>query len=109
MRARAGWWAAIIVTLGAPLSAQASGVTVGAFSAVFDGIAALGLAVSALLILLGYRLMMKSMDSPRVSPRSNVKVGMKSFNVSVGNAAPGVVFAVLGCVGLIASLWHFAK
>jgi hypothetical protein len=35
---------------------------------------------------------------------SNVKIGMKTFKLDISNAAPGLVFATFGCIGMIASL-----
>jgi hypothetical protein len=103
-----GWalWAATML-VSAP--ALASGVVFGDFKATFDGIATLGLLLSALIFVLGYRLMVKGAPAKSRAALSNIKIGMKTFKLDISNAAPGVVFAALGCIGMIASLWHLAK
>lgn len=105
--------AAGIVCLATTFPAFASGVSAGDFSATFNGVATLGLLVSALAIFLGYRLMIHAAKGSAArrspAPRSNLKVGMKSFNIAVSNAAPGVIFAVLGCIGMVVSLWQLGK
>jgi hypothetical protein len=90
---------------------RASGVAVAEdeFSATFNGVATLGLLVSALMVFFGYRLMTKGIGLGRTAAKSNVKAGMNLFNPSISNAAPGVIFAALGCVGVVAALWQLAK
>jgi hypothetical protein len=91
----------------APVQALASRAETPDFSVTFDGVATLGLLVSALMVFLGYRLMIK----PRTgaTPGSKLRVGIKSFNLTISNAVPGVIFAAFGCVGMVAALWHLAK
>ena len=91
--------------------ARASAVAVSEdeFSATFNSVATLGLLASALMVFWGYRLIIKGISLGRTAAKSNVKVGMNLFNPSISNATPGVIFAALGCVGVVAALWQLAK
>jgi hypothetical protein len=89
--------------------ASAVAVSEDELSATFSSVATLGLLVSALMVFFGYRLMIKEIGLGRTAAKSNVKVGMNLFNLNISNAAPGVFFVALGCVGMIAALWQLAK
>jgi hypothetical protein len=89
--------------------ASAVAVSEDEVSATFNSAAALGLLVSALMVFFGYRLIIKEIGPGRKATKSNVKVGMNLFNPSISNVTPGVFFAALGCVGMIAALWQLAK
>jgi hypothetical protein len=89
--------------------ASADKVSEDEFSAIFNSVATLGLLVSALMVFFGYRLIIKEMGLGRTAAKSNVKLGMNLFNLNISNAAPGVFFAALGCVGVVAALWQLAK
>ncbi|MGO7651715.1 hypothetical protein ACC688_28990 [Rhizobium ruizarguesonis] len=89
-----------------PQGVQASELDFGSLSFVFNGVAALGVLISALFLLLGYRLLVRDVGAK--DKKSRVVAGGRSFNVSVTNAAPGVVIATFGLIGLVASLYSLA-
>jgi hypothetical protein len=72
----------------------------------FNGVATLGILVSAFVFFLGYKLLANGRNTAR-SSRSNLRVGMKSFNLALSGATPGLVLAALGCIGMVASLFAF--
>jgi hypothetical protein len=78
-------------------------------SATFNSVATLGLLASALMVFWGYRLIIKGIGLSRTAAKSNGKVEMNLFNLNLLNAAPGVFFAALSCVGVVAALWQLAK
>ncbi|SEF11020.1 hypothetical protein SAMN05444161_8514 [Rhizobiales bacterium GAS191] len=86
----------------------------GSFNFSFDGVATLGLLVSAFFVFLGYRLMVLHGPHPMDAGAGKTKVAgtklainSKRLKLTLVNAAPGVIFAALGLVGLVASLFHF--
>jgi hypothetical protein len=98
-----------ILKLVTVVRASAGAVSDDEFSATFNSAATLELLVSALMVFFGYRLIIKEIGLGRTAAKSNVKVGMNLFNPNISNAAPGVFFAALGCVGVVAALWQLAK
>jgi hypothetical protein len=72
----------------------------------FNGAATLGLLISGFVIFLGYKLLANGRNTAK-STRSNLRVGMKTFNLTLSGATPGLVLAALGCVGMVASLFAF--
>jgi|ERR1700736_3948685 hypothetical protein len=89
--------------------ARASGITFGDnFNFTFNGVATLAVCVCALMVLLGYRLMVHSIQRAG-NNRGRLSLKFGKFEMNLANAAPGVMFAGLGCVGIVVALLQFAK
>ncbi|MDX1189049.1 hypothetical protein GOL88_29325 [Sinorhizobium medicae] len=79
--------------------AEASQILAGSALFFFDGVATLGLLMSGLLVLLGYKLL-----NGMGGPGGEIHAGVNAFKVRVTQAVPGVVSAVLGLAGVLACM-----
>lgn len=94
----------IIVAASLSQRAMASSVSVGGgeFEAVFNGIAALAILVSAGMIYLGYRLMVRGVSRAQGNPRhERLSISTKVLRLAFSTATPGMMFAVLGSLVMI--------
>jgi hypothetical protein len=70
----------------------------------FDGVATLGLIISGSAIFLGYRLLVKGVQNSKRGRNADLEITFRFFRVVLTNATPGIIFAVLGCIGIVMSL-----
>lgn len=83
--------------------AEASQILAGSALFFFDGVATLGLLMSGLLVLLGYKLLTKGIGL--AGPGGEIYAGVNALKMRVTQAVPGVVSAVLGLAGVVACMF----